>query len=468
MLIDGWKNRGLTPEQVPPGEAAVFANGKGLKLYKAYQERLKILNAADFGDLLLECIRLFREQPDVLRQYQGRFKFILVDEYQDTNVAQYLWLRLLAQRQRASIPLSRARERTAERSERVRARRCRPSASAPHPTLSLHAGARSARPARRGTRAPQQPKNICCVGDDDQSIYGWRGAEVDNILRFEHDFPGAKVIRLERNYRSTGHILAAASHLIAHNEGRLGKTLRTDDELGEKVTVTGSWDSEEEARAIGEEIEQLQRGGQSGKHALNEIAILVRASFQMREFEDRFVTLGLPYRVIGGPRFYERAEIRDALAYLRVVNSPADDLAFERIVNVPKRGLGDATVQLLHDHARKRRVPLTEAARAMIETDELKPKPRGALRGVLESFDRWRKQRDALPHNELAEIILDESRLHRDVAEGPLRRRRRPAGKPERAGPLDGGVREPAGLPRTHLAGDGQRARAPRPTRSTS
>jgi DNA helicase-2/ATP-dependent DNA helicase PcrA len=351
MLIDGWKNRGLTPEQVPPGEAAVFANGKGLKLYKAFQERLKILNAADFGDLLLECIRLFREQPDVLRQYQGRFKFILVDEYQDTNVAQYLWLRLLAQ------------------------------------------------------RTEGEAKNICCVGDDDQSIYGWRGAEVDNILRFEHDFPGAKVIRLERNYRSTGHILAAASHIIAHNEGRLGKTLRTDDELGEKVTVTGSWDSEEEARTIGEEIEQLQRGG----HRLNEIAILVRASFQMREFEDRFVTLGLPYRVIGGPRFYERAEIRDALAYLRVVNSPADDLAFERIVNVPKRGLGDATVQVLHDHARKRRVPLTEAARAIVETDELKPKPRGALRGVLEAFERWRKQRDALPHNELAEIILDES-----------------------------------------------------------
>ena len=229
-------------------------------------------------------------------------------------------------------------------------------------------------------------------------------------MRFEHDFPGATVIRLERNYRSTGHILAAASHLIAHNEGRLGKTLRTDDVLGEKVTVTGSWDSEEEARAIGEEIEQLQRANESGNpHPLNQIAILVRASFQMREFEDRFVTLGLPYRVIGGPRFYERAEIRDALAYLRVVNSPADDLAFERIVNVPKRGLGDATVQMLHDHARKRRVPLTEAARAMIATDEFKPKPRGSLRALIEAIDRWRKQRAALPHNELAEIILDES-----------------------------------------------------------
>jgi DNA helicase-2/ATP-dependent DNA helicase PcrA len=248
-------------------------------------------------------------------------------------------------------------------------------------------------------------KNICCVGDDDQSIYGWRGAEVDNILRFEHDFPGAKVIRLERNYRSTGHILAAASYLIAHNEGRLGKTLRTEDVEGEKVTVTGAWDSEEEARAIGEEIEELQRG----RERLNEIAILVRASYQMREFEDRFVTLGLPYRVIGGPRFYERAEIRDALAYLRVINSPADDLAFERIVNVPKRGLGDATVQLLHDHARKRRIPLFEAARAVVETDELKPKARGSLRNLVLQFDRWRLQRDVTAHTELAEIVLDES-----------------------------------------------------------
>ncbi len=252
---------------------------------------------------------------------------------------------------------------------------------------------------------PAPPKNICCVGDDDQSIYGWRGAEVDNILRFEHDFPGAKVIRLERNYRSTGHILATASYLIAHNEGRLGKTLHTEDVPGEKVTVTGSWDSEEEARSVGEEIEQLQRGG----HVLDEIAILVRASFQMREFEDRFVTLGLPYRVIGGPRFYERAEIRDALAYLRVIHSPSDDLAFERIVNTPKRGLGDATIQLLHNHARKRRIPLTEAARAVAATDEIKPKARNSLRGVIESFDRWRGQKETLPHTELAEIVLDES-----------------------------------------------------------
>jgi len=356
-LIDSWKNRGLAPDQVPAGEGASFANGKGRKLYSAYQERLKVLNAADFGDLLIECIHLFRSHDEVLRHYQARFKYILVDEYQDTNVAQYLWLRLLGQSQ----------------------------------------------PADAG--APRVPKNICCVGDDDQSIYGWRGAEVDNILRFEHDFPGAKVIRLERNYRSTAHILGAASHLIAHNEGRLGKTLRTEDAPGEKVTVTGGWDSEEEARAIGEEIEQLQRAG----HRLDEIAILVRASFQMREFEDRFVTLGLPYRVINGPRFYERQEIRDALAYLRLVAQPADDLAFERIVNVPRRGLGDATVKLVHEHARRRRISMMQATRALIETDELKPRPRGALRDLVAAFDRWRAQKDSLPHAELAEIVLDES-----------------------------------------------------------
>ena len=395
-LIDGWKNRGLTPSQVPAGEAAVFANGKGGKLYTAYQERLKILNAADFGDLLLENIRIFREHPDVLRSYQSRFRYILVDEYQDTNVAQYLWLRLLSQ---APSPSTSPRLRG-----EVDARSASGEGESPQAVLAEAAPHPDPLPAS-GEREKAPPKNICCVGDDDQSIYGWRGAEVDNILRFEHDFPGAKVIRLERNYRSTGHILAAASHLIAHNEGRLGKTLRTEDVDGEKVTVTGAWDSEEEARAIGEEIEALQRAQEN----LNEVAILVRASFQMREFEDRFVTLGLPYRVIGGPRFYERAEIRDALAYLRTINSPADYLAFERIVNVPKRGLGDATVQLLHDHARKRRISLFDAARAVVETDELKPKARSSLRDLVLKFDRWRAQSEVTAHTELAEIVLDES-----------------------------------------------------------
>ncbi|KFG69103.1 UvrD-helicase domain-containing protein [Microvirga sp. BSC39] len=345
--IDGWKNRGLGPDQVPAGEAGAFANGKGGRLYRAYQERLKTLNAVDFGDLLLECLRLWREHPDILEQYQNRFRYMLVDEYQDTNVAQYLWLRLLAQAR----------------------------------------------------------KNLCCVGDDDQSIYGWRGAEVDNILRFEHDFPGATVIRLERNYRSTGHILSAASGLIAKNQGRLGKTLRTEDEPGEKVTITGAWDSEDEARLIGEEIEALH----AKKHPLSEIAILVRISAQMREIEDRLVTLGVPYRVIGGPRFYERAEIRDALAYLRVVNQPADDLAFERIVNTPKRGLGDATIQVLHNHARAARVPLMEAARFIVETDELKPKPRGTLRDLLISFGRWAKLSETMSQSEVAQTVLEES-----------------------------------------------------------
>ena len=350
MRIDGWKNRGLTPAQVPAGDAESFANGKGAALYALYQERLKVLNAVDFGDLLMESLRLFRDNPDVLADYQRRFKYILVDEYQDTNIAQYLWLRLISQ------------------------------------------------------RAPGK-QNVCCVGDDDQSVYGWRGAEVENILRFEQDFPGAKVVRLERNYRSTGHILAAASHLISHNEGRLGKTLFTDGGEGEKPTLTGVWDSQEEARSIGEDIEQLSRKD----HSLEEIAILVRASFQMREFEERFVEIGLPYRVIGGPRFYERLEIRDALAYLRCVAQPADDLAFERIINTPKRGLGDATLQMLHEYARREAIPLMQAARVLVESEELKPKPRGALRGLIGDFDRWRTLIDSKPQHELAEQVLDES-----------------------------------------------------------
>jgi len=440
MLLDGWKNRGLGSDQVPTGEAASFGNGKGKKLYAAYQERLKTLNAADFGDLLLENIRIFRQHPDVLHQYQQRFKFMLVDEYQDTNVAQYLWLRLLAQPMGAGAALTSPQPLFTSPQEGEVGERSEPDEGATNnrealatspqpfpsggegvpPSVALSSAPTAipvpARPlptsgARASAPQPQQQKNICCVGDDDQSIYGWRGAEVDNILRFEHDFTGAKVIRLERNYRSTGHILAAASQLIAHNEGRLGKTLRTEDVMGEKVQVAGAWDSEEEARAIGEEIEQLQRQAREcgEDHPLDEIAILVRASFQMREFEDRFIQLRLPYRVIGGPRFYERAEIRDALAYLRVIAQPADDLAFERIINVPKRGLGDATLQMLHDIARKKRIPLTEAAAQVAATDEMKPKPRHVLRDLVASFEHWRSKKDVMPHTQLAEIVLDES-----------------------------------------------------------
>ncbi|MCF3640972.1 UvrD-helicase domain-containing protein [Rhizobium sp. TRM95111] len=384
-MIDGWKNKGLDPAQIPEGDARAFANGKGRELYAAYQNRLKTLNACDFGDLLLHPIRMFRANPDVLAEYHQRFRYILVDEYQDTNTAQYMWLRLLAQRPKGTT-----------RTAADRAGDSRPGDVSPAPA--------QASADRRGAAVSV---NICCVGDDDQSIYGWRGAEVDNILRFDKDFPGAKVVKLERNYRSTAHILGAAGHLIAHNEGRLGKTLFTDrlDPDDDKVVVHAAWDSEEEARAVGEEIEQLQRG----KHKLNDMAILVRASFQMREFEDRFVTLGLNYRVIGGPRFYERLEIRDAMAYFRLVCQPADDLAFERIVNTPKRGLGDTTVRNLHDYARARDIPMLAAAADIVETDELKPKARKALFDVVADFRRWQSLLETTVHTELAEQILDES-----------------------------------------------------------
>jgi DNA helicase-2/ATP-dependent DNA helicase PcrA len=346
-LIDRWKNRGWTPEQVDAGESEAYANGKGAELYARYQERLKALNACDFGDLLLHMLVILKTHRDVLEHYQQRFKYILVDEYQDTNQSQYLWLRLLA----------------------------------------------------------QERKNICCVGDDDQSIYSWRGAEVANILRFEKDFPGAVTIRLEQNYRSTPNILAAASGLIAQNSGRLGKTLWTEHGEGEKVRVVGVWDGPEEARRVGEEIETLQRGGGH----LDDVAILVRAQFQTREFEDRFIAIGLPYRIVGGFRFYERAEIRDALAYLRVIAQPADDLAFERIVNTPKRGLGDKAVAKIHSLARASGVPLMLAAAQILDSDELTPQARRSLGNLVGDFARWRGRLNELPHGELARLVLDES-----------------------------------------------------------
>jgi DNA helicase-2/ATP-dependent DNA helicase PcrA len=346
-VIERWKDRGLTPDKVTSAEQGDFAHGRALALYRAYQERLKTLNACDFGDLLLHNLSLFSGHPDVLQKYQQQFRYILVDEYQDTNVGQYLWLRLLA----------------------------------------------------------QQHRNLCCVGDDDQSIYGWRGAEVGNILRFESDFPGARIVRLERNYRSTHHILGAASGLIAHNKGRLGKTLWTESNEGEKVRVQGLWDGEEEARFVGDEVEALQRKGVP----LGQIAILVRAGFQTREFEERFITLGVPYRVIGGPRFYERQEIRDALAYLRVIHQSDDDLAFERIVNTPRRGIGDSTIRAIHSLARQQGVSMSEAAARLIETDELKSAARKALGALLRDFERWRNLSAGLPQGELAEVVLDES-----------------------------------------------------------
>jgi len=346
-LIDRWKNRGLNPGDLDAVENEAYANGKGREFYELYQARLKALNACDFGDLMLHMLNIFRREHDILRQYQQRFKYVLVDEYQDTNAVQYLWLRLLA----------------------------------------------------------QERKNICVVGDDDQSIYSWRGAEIANILRFEKDFPGAKVIRLEQNYRSTPPILAAASGLIAANSERLGKTLWTERNGGDKVRVVGVWDGPEEARRVGEEIERLEREGAS----MEAVAILVRAQYQTREFEDRFIQIGLAYRIVGGFRFYERAEIRDALAYLRVIAQPADDLAFERIYNQPKRGLGDKTLEAMHRHARATGLPLAAAALHLADSDELPGRARNSIAGLMAGFVRWRAMAETSTPSDLLRAVLEES-----------------------------------------------------------
>ncbi|WP_342628905.1 UvrD-helicase domain-containing protein [Nguyenibacter vanlangensis] len=351
-VIQRWKDRGLTPERVTPAEDTDFANGQCRAAYAAYQARLIQLNACDFGDLMLHVTEILRTRPDVLAQYHRLFRYILVDEYQDTNTIQYLWLRLLAQRE-------------------------------------------------------GQSANICCVGDDDQSIYSWRGAEVENILRFERDFPGAVIVRLERNYRSTAQILGAASGLIAHNDGRLGKTLRPgrEDSSGEKVRVVAVWDSDDEARMVGEEIARLRAGG----HSLAEMAILVRAGFQTRAFEERLIALGVPYRVVGGLRFYERAEIRDALAYMRVLSQPADDLAFERIINVPRRGIGAAALQKFHAAARAGNMPLTQAVQDLLAGGEIKGRAREPMAALMDCLQRGR---DALPregHVVVVETLLEEA-----------------------------------------------------------
>lgn len=344
--IERWKDRGLIPSDVA-NERHELANGKLTKIYAQYQDRLSALNACDFGDLLLHQLTLLRRYPDILEKFQNRFLYLLVDEYQDTNVAQYLWLRLMAQKH----------------------------------------------------------KNICVVGDEDQSIYGWRGAEIGNILRFEEDFPGATVVRLEENYRSSAHILAAASSLIAHNEMRLGKTLWTKADAGEKVEIRTLWDGQEEARWVAEEIETLHRRGRK----LAETAIMVRAGFQTRAFEERFIELGIPYRVLVGARFYERQEIRDAMAYLRLLASSDDDLAFERIINIPKRGVGPSALQQLHAYARLEGISLFEATARLSQTDEMKPKLRATLDSLTQSFVRWRSLLENMPHAEVAQIVLDES-----------------------------------------------------------
>lgn len=349
-VIQRWKDRGLTPERITPNEDSDFANGHAVPLYTAYQARLRTLNAADFGDLLLHVVEILRTQPEVLADYHRRFRYILVDEYQDTNLVQYMWLRLLAQGHR----------------------------------------------------------NICCVGDDDQSIYSWRGAEVENILRFEKDFEGAHIVRLESNYRSTASILAAASGLIAHNEGRLGKTLRpgrADAQGGEKVSVVELWDSDEEARMVAKKIEELRRGG----HKLAEIAVLVRAGFQTRAFEERLITVGVPYRVVGGLRFYERAEIRDAIAYMRATVQPADDLAFERIVNVPRRGVGESALRTMHEASRTWDIPLSAAATRLVEQGGLKGKVKEAIGTLLRNMGHWRDMLEIDGHVVTVATMLDES-----------------------------------------------------------
>ena len=346
-LLDRWKNKGLSPADLDAGENEAFANGKGQMMYRTYQDRLKALNACDFGDLLLHNLVILKTHQDVLEGYQRRFKYIMVDEYQDTNAVQYLWLRLIAQAR----------------------------------------------------------KNICVVGDDDQSIYSWRGAEVANILRFEKDFPGAKVVKLEQNYRSTPQILAAASGLIDANSGRLDKTLWTEGADGPKVKVVGVWDGPEEARHVGSAIEDRMKDGVS----LDRIAILVRAGFQTREFEDRFIQIGLDYRIVGGFRFYERAEIRDAIAYLRIVNQQADDLAFERIVNQPKRGIGQKAIETIHRAARAMGEPLSIASARLVDTDDMTGRARNSLAALVGDMARWRKAADELSPAELVRQIMDES-----------------------------------------------------------
>ncbi len=349
-VIQRWKDRGLTPDRITPNEDSDFTNGRARALYAGYQDRLRTLNAADFGDLLLHMTEILRTQPEILAEYHRRFRYILVDEYQDTNLVQYLWLRLLAQGHR----------------------------------------------------------NICCVGDDDQSIYSWRGAEVENILRFEKDFENARIVRLEANYRSTASILAAASGLIAHNEGRLGKTLRpgrADAQAGEKVSIVELWDSDEEARMVAGKIEELRRGGDS----LAEMAVLVRAGFQTRAFEERLIAIGIPYRVVGGLRFYERAEIRDAIAYMRATVQPADDLAFERIVNVPRRGVGDSALRTMHETSRAMGVPLIAAAAHLVQTGGMKGKVREAIGTLLRQMGLWREMLAVDGHVVTVATMLDES-----------------------------------------------------------
>ena len=345
-LIDQWKNKGLLPDEVKLTKKNLF-EGQILKVYKIYQNKIKDLNACDFGDLILYCVKIFESHEDIKNIYSNNFKYILVDEYQDTNFIQNKWLNLIINKN----------------------------------------------------------KNICCVGDDDQSIYSWRGAEIKNFLGFDKVYPDCKIFRLEQNYRSTKNILDVASFLISHNKDRLGKKLWSDSEKGDAVKLNCYRDGKEEAEGISDLIEENIKK----KSSLNNIAILVRAIYQTREFEERFLKTGINYRIIGGIKFYERAEVKDAICYLRIINQKFDDLAFERIINTPKRGLGDATIKQLHSYSSKNKSCLEDSARKLLQLNEFKPKVRVVINHLLELISKWRSDLKTKKHYDLLKIILDES-----------------------------------------------------------
>ncbi len=345
-LIDQWKNKGLLPDEVKLTKKNLF-EGQILKVYKIYQNKIKDLNACDFGDLILYCVKIFESNEDIKNIYSNNFKYILVDEYQDTNFIQNKWLNLIINKN----------------------------------------------------------KNICCVGDDDQSIYSWRGAEIKNFLGFDKVYPDCKIFRLEQNYRSTKNILDVASFLISHNKDRLGKKLWSDGEKGDAVKLNCYRDGKEEAEGISDLIEENIKK----RSSLNNIAILVRAIYQTREFEERFLKTGINYRIIGGIKFYERAEVKDAICYLRIINQKFDDLAFERIINTPKRGLGDATIKQLHNYSSKNKSCLEDSARKLLQLNEFKPKVRVVINHLLELINKWRTDLKTKKHYDLLKTILDES-----------------------------------------------------------
>ena len=345
-VIDKWKNSGLTPKNTIPNKKEILETGI-LKVYKIYQQKLLDLNACDFGDLIMHCVNIFEQNKDILNLYSGNFKYILVDEYQDTNFIQSKWLDLLAKKSR----------------------------------------------------------NICCVGDDDQSIYSWRGAEIKNFLNFDKVYPEAKIFKLEENYRSSQNILSAASKLISNNSNRVGKNLWTSGKKGELVKVSGYKNVKEEAITISDIIEKKLKK----KFSFNNISILVRAIFQTREFEERFLKLGIGYRIIGGIKFYERAEIKDCVAYLRLIFQKKDDLAFERIINTPKRSVGDTTLKQISEFSRKNNFCFENAAKKLIELNLIKPKTKKGLLEILNLLDKWRSDGLKMNHRKLMQIVLDES-----------------------------------------------------------